>query len=179
MKYKKYLLVAAAAVLVATASIKPAMAYFTDYQVATGYRTIKLGDSELTPPEDSVSDMVKTVSITNTGDYDVFVRVKAIAPEGVGVKLNKDSSSNWVLVGDYYYYLSSKDSNDVENDGLVLPVGKSTEPLKLDIVEPTDKNLKGHNFNVVIVQEATKVLYHQNGQTFADWKLKINGEVAD
>ena len=68
MKGRNYLLVAAAAVLVASASIKPAMAYFTDSHIAVGERTIKLGDSKLTPPEDSVSNMIKTVAITNTGD---------------------------------------------------------------------------------------------------------------
>ncbi|SFH97901.1 hypothetical protein SAMN04487830_11546 [Pseudobutyrivibrio sp. OR37] len=178
MKYKKYLLVATAAILVATASIKPAMAYFTDSQTATGARTIKLGDSKLTPPEDTVSNMIKTVKISNTGDYEVFVRVKAIAPEGVKVELSDDSSSKWKLVGDYYYYLSS-DTEDVENNGQVLSVDETTEPLKLKIEEPTAEKLKGQNFNVVIVQEATKVLYHSNGKTFADWKLKINGEVAE
>ena len=176
MKSRKYLLVAAAAVLVVTASIKPAMAYFTDSHIAVGERTIKLGDSKLNPPEDSVSNMIKTVAITNTGDYEVFVRVKAIAPEGVKVTINKESKADWVLVGDYYYYAASE---DVENNGTVLPVKETTKPLKLDIVEPTDENLKGQQFNVVIVQEATKVLYHENGKAFADWKLKINGEVED
>lgn len=176
MKGRNYLLVAAAAVLVASASIKPAMAYFTDSHIAVGKRTIKLGDSILTPPEDSVSNMIKTVSITNTGDYEVFVRVRAIAPEGVKVTINKECEADWVLVGDYYYYATSE---NVENDGTVLSTKEKTKPLKLDIVEPTDGNLKGQPFNVVILQEATKVLYHENGKAFADWKLKINGEVDD
>ncbi|MCR5581323.1 MAG: hypothetical protein K6F66_07020 [Pseudobutyrivibrio sp.] len=175
MKYRKYLLVAVAFSLVALASIKPAMAYFTDSKIVVGAQTIRVGDSELTPPEDTVESMVKTVAITNTGKYDVFVRVKAIYPSGVGVSLNSESSSKWIYneADGYYYYASS---SDVNNSGIIVAVGEKTESIKFDITEPTDPNLTGNDFNVVIVQEATKVLYNSDGSTYADWNSKITSE---
>lgn len=144
MKYRKYLLVAAALVVIGATSIKPAMAYFTDSHQASGTVTVHLGDLEITPKEDA-KEWVKDITVTNTGDYDVFVRVKAICGSQYGVKFT--SGNDWSYNADdgYYYYnkmLAKKDVSSV---------------LKLTIEPP--KGLDYDTFNVVIVQEAAKAVY--------------------
>jgi IS605 OrfB family transposase len=75
MKYRKYLLVAAALVVIGATSIKPAMAYFTDSHQASGTVTVYLGDMEITPDEKAY-DWTKEITVENTGDYDVFVHTR-------------------------------------------------------------------------------------------------------
>lgn len=161
MRYRKCLLVAAALMVIGLTSIKPAMAYFTDFAQATGAKTIHVGDSELPPPEDNVENMIKTVAISNTGDYDVFVRVKAIYPSNVTVKMDKDNSKGWSLKEDGYYYYGEIVKANKENPF-------KTNDLKLKIEAPKDAT----EFNVIIVQEATKVLY-KDGEPYADWNAKV------
>lgn len=163
MTYKKVLLVASALVIIGAASIKPAMAYFTDYTMASGTRTVKVHDSELPPPEDNVEGMIKTVAISNTGDFDVYVRVKAICPEGFSVKLT-DENSGWILNEDGYYYYSDIVKNKNAQDG------KTTSNLNLEINVPEGNT---DDFNIIIVQEASKVHYNADGTSYADWEKDV------
>lgn len=168
MKNKKTLaLVAAALVVIGAASVQPAMAYFTSYKMASGYREINVHDSELGVPEDTVDlgTMIKTVQITNTGDFDVYVRVKAICPNGISAEVVKPEGDDEVLLwtkgeDDYYYYkdiLPAKEEN-------------TTNKLNLEIKTPEGYD---KDFNVIIVQEATKVHYDQNGDPYADWTKDV------
>ena len=164
MRYRKLLLTMAALTLIGFASVKPAMAYFTDYALATGYRTIKVHDSEFTPPTDSVENMVKTVSLTNTGDFDMYVRVMVICPEGITATMQ--DSPDWELRSDnYYYYNPILKATDEEKK-------ISTSNLNLKISEPTG-DLSGKDFNVIIVQEGTKVHYDADGNPYYNWSDKI------
>ena len=105
MKSKKLLIAAATLAMIGAASVGPAMAYFTDSHIVTGQVPVKLGDSSLQPHEDlDESGFVKTVTVQNTGAYDVYVRVKAYAGSTVEVDFDKDQSSGWKLVGEYYEY---------------------------------------------------------------------------
>ncbi len=159
MKYSKFLLLAASFAVISMASIKPAMAYFTDYVLAVGYRTIKVHDSELDTPKDTVENMVKTVSLKNTGDFPVYVRVKAICPDGITA--TGQDSEDWTAQDDGYYYYNE-----------ILGVDEETTNLNLKISEPTG-DTAGNDFNVVIIQEATKVQYKEDGTTYADWDSAI------
>ncbi len=156
MKYKKYLIIAAALAFIGAASVGPAMAYFTDSHIATGMVAIDLGDSELTPTE-SVEGMVKTIQVENSGNYEVYIRVKALYGSTVGVE--KLDGDKWSLAEDGYYYYSD-----------VVEAGGITEELKLIITAPADT--KQDSFNVVIVEEATRVTYADDGTlNAADWSL--------
>ena len=165
MVNKKYLLVAAALVMIAASAVKPAMAYFTDYVMASGYRTIRVHDSELTPPEDTVDveQMIKTVAITNTGDFDVYVRVKAICPDGFSTTLVDSEGWTYNDEDGYYYYDSIVKNKDASE-------GKTTNNLNLKINTPEGNT---DDFNVIIVQEATKVHFNEDGTTYADWDEAI------
>ena len=166
MKYKKYLLIAAALVMIGAAGIKPAMAYFTDTQQATGKITVHLGDSTIEPKED-VKNMTKIITVSNTGDYDVYVRVKAIYSSNYTVTLTDAAKTNgWTDGGDgYYYYNNIVTKKDTDNAS-----SKQLE-LKIDV---KDSSLVGEDgFNVVIVQEATRVFYDEKGTPSANWNDKI------
>ena len=78
--HKKPLIMATAALaLTGTLAVGSAMAYFTTYTTAGGGVTMNMGFTE-TIPNETVDKDGKHVTITNTGDYDCFVRVKAFAP---------------------------------------------------------------------------------------------------
>ncbi|SDB34795.1 hypothetical protein SAMN02910298_01700 [Pseudobutyrivibrio sp. YE44] len=168
MNYKKALLVASAFTLVGLASIKPAMAYFTDYAMVVGYKTVHIEDPQLTPPEDTVDieKMIKTVAITNTGDFDVYVRVKAICPTGIKAEMTADTKG-WKLENDGYYYYDSllKNKNSEE--------GKTSSNLNFKITTPENYT---KDFNVIILQEATKVHYDKSGQPYAEWNEAIQSK---
>lgn len=165
MKYKKYLLVAAALVVIGAASIKPAMAYFTDTQEATGKIELHLGDSKIIPDE-HVEGMTKIITVSNTGDYDVFVRVKAVYGSNFDVSLTEDSKNNgWSDGGDgYYYYKDIVTKKGTDNS--------SSKEIKLDI-SVKDASIASNGFNIVIIQEATRVFYNEDGTTKSNWKDKI------
>lgn len=166
MNYKKYLLVAAALVVIGAASVKPAMAYFTYTQQATGKITVHLGDSTIVPDED-VEGMTKIITVSNTGDYDVFVRVKAIYSSNYTVTLTENAKNNgWTDGGDGYYYyneiVTMKDTDNASSKALELTI---------DVKDPTLVGEDG--FNIVIVQEATRVFYNEDGTTKSNWEDKI------
>lgn len=158
MKKSKYLLILAAFAVIGLASVKPAIAYFTDYALATGYHVVKVHDPVVDKPKEEVKDMVKTISLTNTGDFDMYVRVRAICPDTVTATM--ENTTGWTLNGDYYEY------------NAILPVGQSTSEINLRISEPTGE-LAGSDFNVVIIQEGTKVHYKEDGTAYANWQDKI------
>ena len=144
MKYRKYLLVAAALVVIGATSVKPAMAYFTNSHQAVGTVTVHLGDLKITPNE-AAKEWTKEITVQNTGDYDVFVRVKAIC--GSQYSANLTSGEGWSYnENDGYYYYSDMLAKDA-----------TSSVLNLTITPP--KGLENDTFNVVIVQEAAKAVY--------------------
>lgn len=158
MKSKLCLVVAAAIMVIGISSIKPAMAYFTDSVATEGMIELKLGDS-IPKIDEQVENMTKKVTITNTGDYDIFVRVKAIAPESCVITFT--GQEGWSKGDDgYYYYANPLAPKEVTASQLILGI---------------NNNLSG-NFNVIIVQEATKVLYDKDGKAYADWNAVVADE---
>ncbi len=152
MKRKWLYLIAAAAIVLSMTAVKPAIAYFTDTMTAEGTIPIKITDST-TKIKEKVSEMTKHVVISNTGDYDIFVRAKAIAPDSCTITptLNEGWSKG---DGEYYYY----------NKPLAPGEETATE---LELKISNDSNL---DFNVVVVQEAVKALYNADGSAQPiDW----------
>ena len=150
---KSLCLAAAALTLTAGISAGTAMAYFTTYTEASGGVTLNMGFSETIPKED-FSNWTKHVSVENTGDYDCYVRVKALAGSKYQDGLQySDSDGKWTPGEDGYYYYSD----------LIAP-GESTSVLDIRI----DSKESDASFNVVVVQESTKVLYNENIYPFSD-----------
>ena len=150
---KSLCLAAAALTLTAGISAGTAMAYFTTYTEASGGVTLNMGFSETIPKED-FSNWTKHVSVENTGDYDCYVRVKALAGSKYQDGLQySDSDGKWTPGEDGYYYYSDP-----------IAPGESTSVLDIRI----DSKESDASFNVVVVQESTKVLYNENNEPYAD-----------
>ncbi len=162
---KSLCLAAAALTLTAGISAGTAMAYFTTYTEASGGVTLDMGFSETVPKED-FSNWTKHVGIQNTGKEECYIRVKVLTGEKYQDKLTYDDGNNdslkrviegtptfaegsWVLGSDGYYYYT----------GIVAP-GEYTNVLDITIQVAEDEK---DSFNVVVVQESTKVEY-QDGK---------------
>lgn len=167
MKKKMISLVACAGILVAGLSVKPAMAYFTDYASASGNIEIAVDDTHSTV-EESGEGQQKIIVIDNDMATKAFVRVQVVLPEGITAAMDgeKTSEEDWTLKDGYYYYskvLEGKSKTTTED---------STSPLVLEI-DVTNAVQTGENeyadFNVIVIPESAKVLYDENGNPYADW----------
>ena len=92
MKLKKLLLPLLAAVLVLSAAVPSAMAYFTTYTRAKGGYTIRL--SRTTTITEEYGDWQKSVTIQNTEGGAVFVRARAYIGEASGIQLGYRNGFN-------------------------------------------------------------------------------------
>lgn len=160
--HKKPLIMAAATLaLTGTLAVGSAMAYFTTYSTAGGGVTMNMGFTE-TIPNETVDKDGKHVTIKNTGDYDCFVRVKAFAPMELTYTADPDK---WEAKNDGYWHYKE-----------VLPAKKSTSTeLNISYKFPEGKD-KPEEFNIVVIQECTPVLYDENGNPYADWNHVITTE---
>lgn len=162
--HKKPLIMAAATLaLTGTLAVGSAMAYFTTYSTAGGGVTMNMGFTE-TIPNEEVDENGKHITITNTGDYDCFVRVKAFAP----VELTYNApDGGWTDGGDGYWYYDE-----------VLPAGETTShELNITYKFPSGDE-KPEEFNIVVIEECTPVLYQEDGTPYADWNHVITGDSA-
>lgn len=162
--HKKPLIMATAALaLTGTLAVGSAMAYFTTYTTAGGGVTMNMGFTE-TIPNETVDKDGKHVTITNTSDYDCFVRVKAFAP----MKLTYTTpNGGWKAKDDGYWYYES-----------VLPAKaeeSTTTKLNISYKFPEGED-RPEEFNIVVIQECTPVLYDKVGNPYADWNHVITTE---
>jgi hypothetical protein len=95
--------------------------------------------------------------------------VAAIAPDGYTLSLDSagEVSEDWSYQSDGYYYYNNS----------VAPQ-ESTSELKIRIagyeaIESDEQNYLPSDFNVIILQESAKVLYHEDGTAYADWSQKL------
>lgn len=149
---KTICLTAAALTMTMGLSVGTALAYFTTYAEASGGVALDLGFTTTVPGE-TVDDWTKHVTISNTGDYDCYVRVRAFAGNAYTLQY---SGGNWTLGTDGYYYYNE-----------IVPAGGSTGTLDIVIAGAVD----GQSFNVVVVQECTPVQYDEDGSPYADWNV--------
>ena len=158
---KNFCLAAAALTLTAGISVGSAMAYFTTYATAV----ISLGSTTIVPEEEVVG-MEKRISVKNTGDYECFVRVKVFAGDKYqpGLVFIPDQAGTWSQGEDGYYYCSQ-----------VIPAGGVSETfrVKIDTMDSED------DFNVIVIQECTAVLYDENGNPYADWSRIADSEQSE
>lgn len=155
MKRITLLLTAFALVVTMSLSVGSSMAYFTTYATARGGYQIVLGHQ--TKITEDYDNWKKTIVVSNTGSVPVYVRVKAFA--GNSITLNYSGSTKWTYNNsDQYWYYSD-----------IVPVGGSTESLVVSI--EFDRSKVSSDFNVIVVQECTPVLYDASGSPYADWSL--------
>ena len=157
---KTICLVLTALVLVAGLGVGSAMAYFTTYAMAKGSEAVvlKFGDTEI--DEDVVAGQ-KQIVLKNTGDGACYVRLKALTGDKYKDSLvysEPDNAGKWTPGADGYYYFSD----------IVVPKGTSTE-LEVKFAFPAEE--EPTDFNVIIIQECTPVLYDENGNPYADWSV--------
>ena len=146
---KRLLVIALALVL--SISIGLTFAYFSDYTAAQGKAVLALGGQ--TEIEENVDENSKTVSIKNTGETNVVVRVQIIGP----TEMTIDASSPWVEHDGWYYY-----------KGILKP-GENGEGEKTSgtLVAKTEFNTDGKTdlgdkYQIVVVQESAQPTYDDN-----------------
>lgn len=145
---------AAALAMTAALTIESSMAYFTTYTESGGSQIVSLGTK--TEIEETVSEKTKHVVVKNADDgNECFVRVKVFSGSYVTCT---PAGTNWTYnsADGYWYY-----------DEVVAPGGR-TEALNVSIAIDKAKEDEIKDFNVVVVQECTPVIY-ENGRPTADW----------
>jgi len=156
---KTICLAAAAVIMVAGLSVGKTLAYFTAYTEASGGVVLDLGFTE-TIPEEKVVGGAKQLKIKNTGDFDCYVRVKALTGSDYTVTYSEpDNAGKWIPGEDDFYYYQ---------DVLPAKTGITTQ-LDVNIAFPSTKEGEAPEFNVIVIQECTPVLYDENGAPYYDW----------
>ena len=155
----KIFLCMAALVMAMSVMIGTAMAYFTTYAEAEGGMTVDLGFA-YTEIDEKVVNGKKQIVLSNTGETDCYVRVKALTgdayKEGI-VYSEPDGESLWTPGAEGFYYYNG-----------IVAVGSNTSQLDVSFVLPTENQT---DFNIIIIQESTPVLYDESGEAYADWSV--------
>ena len=151
---KKAIALAAALVLCLTAAIGITAAYFTDYESAAGGAKIELGGQTRINEEMDQND--KNVSITNTGQTDMIVRVGVFSDAG---RTTIEAGNDWIKGADdwYYYRYVLAGSEDGTS-------GESTSVLR--VIVKTDDTSAAPDFDVLAAHESAEAVY--NGQSEPD-----------
>ena len=157
MRFRKKSLCLAGAALLLAGSVTAgnAMAYFTTNAAASGGGQVSLGFTQ-TEPNETFGERSKHITVANTGEQDCFVRVKIFAGATYQHGLQIEGSG-WTLgEGGYYHY-----------ENVVAP-GTATPD---ELVVTIDTMGSEQDFNVIVVQESTPVLYDESGAAYADWDV--------
>ena len=149
MKKNKLLIMALSLTLCLTVSIGLAVAYFTDYEDAKGGAVLHLGGR--TEIEEHVDKDKKEVTLRNTGEVDMVVRVLFFGGDqtGANYEVLPDQSSDWTGSGNTWYY------------NKILKPGESTSKLVAS-VEGSVKDGDHIDFDITVVHEAKRATYAQD-----------------
>ena len=148
-KINKTTLMLFALVLSLSVTVGATVAYFSDYEQASGGATLYLGGkTELTEGSDTDK---KDVVITNTGKTDMIVRVGIYGPDEMADPVMK---GNWTLGNDgmYYYGVVLKPGEDTGAGNLVASMTFNWELEEGE--EPPD-----YYFEVTVVHEGSQAIY--------------------
>jgi hypothetical protein len=161
---------AIAVMLVMSAAMGSAWAYFTSFSSAKGSVALKLGHEEHIDEE--FSDWQKVLDIQSTEDSNpVYLRMRAYSAD---YPVTYDNNDNWTKVGDWMYYNKDlKPGKKLSESGDALLVQINNVP------KSGDAGLEdGKTFNVIVVYESTEVQYDEQGNmipaTEADWSKKVD-----
>ncbi len=162
-RMKTICLTLAALIMAAGITVGTAMAYFTTYVTADGGAVLRLGFTDTEILEEVIAGK-KELILTNTGDVPAYVRIKALVgdayKDGI-VYTEPNGEGKWTPGADGYYYYSD-----------ILEPGESTTQLNVAFKFPEGE--LPPDFNVIIIQESTPVLYDENGEPYADWTIKAD-----
>jgi predicted ribosomally synthesized peptide with SipW-like signal peptide len=142
-KRRNIILLVASLVLVLSLTVGLTLAYFSDYTEAKGGKKVTLG-GQTTITEEPRDDR-KIITIQNTGETDVIVRVAAYGPTEMSY-----SGSGWTDGGDGYYYYNK-----------IIPVGGKSTKLTVKWTVPEDL---GDDYNVLVIHDSDQVVYDASGK---------------
>ena len=167
MRKRHVLLITLVFALVISASIQPAIAYFTTYTSAKGGIRITAGNT--TRIAEEFSNWEKRVTITNqAGSEPVFIRARVVytgldGSDGVSV-----SGEGWTAkqADGYYYYGKGSAAADLT----VLEANQATTQLSVNLKNIVPgKPEKGDTFGLTVLYESTPVRYTEAGALKANW----------
>jgi len=162
MNKKSLFLALLAVILVFSASIGNALAYFTAYTTAEGRKTLTLLP-RTTIEEPTANEKKKEIVIANTGNAPCFVRVKAFA--GSDIVMNVTAGNGWTDGdgSDYWYFTP------------VLMPGASTNKLEIALSNIPEAAENGDSFNIVVVYESVPAIYDSSNDSYvADWTRDVH-----
>ena len=166
------LLVAIAVMLVMSAAMGAAWAYFTTYARAKGMVTVNLGHQE--EIEEHFESWNKTINLASKSDSrPAYVRVQAFCAE-YDLEYLYENEDSWVKDGDWWYYTKPLQPGE--------SLASNHDELTVHIKDVPDTGTPGleddETFSVIIVYESTDVQYDEDGKEKgaldADWSRKVN-----
>lgn len=145
----RFILTIFALVLCLSLSMGIALAYFSDYEEASGGATLNLGGiTELT--EGNREDG-KDIVIENKGETNMIVRV---AVYGAEEYMNLTAPNDWKKAGDFYYYQK------------ILSPGEKTSKIVANVKQSWEgKTAPAFDYEVTVVHESAQAVF--NGKTLA------------
>jgi hypothetical protein len=168
--FRAWMYAAIAVMLIMSATMGSAWAYFTSYAKAKGGVTLKLGHEEHIDEE--FDNWEKVIDLTSTADSNpVYLRMRAYSAE---YPVTYENNANWTKDGDWMYYNNAlQPGKKLSDSGDELLVQINNVP------ESDNPELKdGKTFNVIVVYESTEVQYDEQGNmipaTAADWSKKVD-----
>lgn len=149
-------LVAAATVICLVAVAGTAFAYFTDYVAANGSKTLNLEYS--TETKEELDGLDKHITMTNTGNTEVFVRVQLFYGEGSNQNVTVTVPGEGTGEG---WSQDAADSHVWNYAGTLAP-GQSTSQLVVDVT--ANETIK--DYNIVVIGQTSPVLYDENNDPY-------------
>lgn len=165
---------AIAIMLIMSAAMGTAWAYFTTYARARGGKVLNLGHEEHI--DEKFKQWEKTLDIQITEDSKpVYLRARAFCAD---YAVTFGNSQNWTPDGDWMNYNLTLEPGKNENgDPIPARLSDRGDELKVLINEgKSPENAEdGKTFNVIIVYESTEVQYDDDGNALPpDWE---NGKI--
>ena len=164
-KMRKHICLAVAALLLMSAvNIKGVLAYFTTFADTSGGVELDLGFTKTTITEEKGSgNQHKKITLTNNGNYECYVRLKTITGASyTNIIIDSEPVVDEVELVNW----SEKQSDGYYYYGKKLAPGESTTQLYLGF---DFTNLTQKDFNVIVIQECTPVLYDTDGNLTFNW----------
>ncbi len=152
IKNRMKLITALGLILCLMVSVGFTVAYFTDYENARGGAVVDL--SGRTEIEEEFDESNKIVTVKNTGDVDMVVRVIVLGDKE-HMTVNTENNDDWVkgTNDDYWYYTK-----------VVKAETGETTPLRIEVKGPVDPD-DPIDFEIIVEHEAQRVTY--DGDTVA------------
>ncbi len=139
-----------ALVLSLSVTVGASLAYFSDYEAASGGATLHLGGQ--TELKEGSATNQKDIQIKNTGKTYMMVRVGIFGPANMTMPSPK---GDWFLADDGYYYFGTALAPDQETEAGLL-VASLKESWKGDAPD--------FDYEVTVVHEGCQVLYDNKGK---------------